>query len=220
MQDFDRTIISQFSNSPIICQVLANLNQYLDPDADLEAFYDLIWHLDTAQGYGLDVWGRIVGINRVLTVAIGDYFGFNEANDEVGFDQAQFYNGQPLTANYTLTDEAYLRLILAKAARNITNDSIPAINQILLNLFPGRGNCYVTDGPNSPADEWFGFNEATDATGFDQQPFGDYAPALPPNMSLVYTFEFVLEPFEITIVTTSGVLPTPVGVKATASYLS
>jgi hypothetical protein len=220
MRELDRTVISQYSNSPTIDQLVANLNEYISPEANLEAFYNLIWHLDTAVGYGLDVWGRIVGVNRVLRVAAGDYFGFNEATDALGFDQAPFYDGQPVTSNYRLNDQAYLRLILAKAARNITNGSIPAINQLLLNLFAGRGNCYVTDGPNSPADSFFGFNEATDATGFDQGPFGDFATPLPPNMSLVYVFEFVLEPFEIGIVTNSGVLPTPAGVKPSASYLS
>jgi hypothetical protein len=39
-------------------------------------------------------------------------------------------------------------LILAKAASNLTNGSIPAFNSILMNLFPNRGNIYVVDNQN------------------------------------------------------------------------
>src|SRR6266446_8680457 len=136
MRDFDKTIISQYSNSSILTQLITNLNTYIDPSADLEAFYTLIWNVDTAVGYGLDVWGRIVGINRVLQIASGSYFGWYEAQDRTGFNQSPFYNGQITTAAFSLTDEAFRRLIFAKAAANITDCSIPAINQILMNLFP------------------------------------------------------------------------------------
>jgi hypothetical protein len=222
MRDFDRTILSQFASSPTLVQLITNINSYIDPDANLEAFYENIWNIDTAVGYGLDVWGRIVGIGRVLEVPTGGYFGFAEATNLSAnpFGQAPFYSGQPTTSNFTLTDEAYRLLILAKAAANITDCSIPAINQILLALFPGRGNAYVTDGNNSISiGPYFGFQEAF-AQGFNQAPFGDFAdlPALPGNMTMVYTFAFPLQPYEVSIVF-SGVLPKPVGVLATATYV-
>ncbi len=40
----------------------------IDPTADLNAFYDLVWNVATAQGWGLDVWGRIVGVTRNLNI--------------------------------------------------------------------------------------------------------------------------------------------------------
>src|SRR5579871_5512746 len=67
--DYLQTIISQYANSPILTQLIANFDQYIDPTKNLDAFFDLIWNVDTAQGYGLDVWGRIVGVTRVLQVA-------------------------------------------------------------------------------------------------------------------------------------------------------
>lgn len=219
MQDFPKTIISQYATSHRLTKLITDLNEYIDPSVNLEAFYNLIWNLDTAVGYGLDVWGRIVGIGRVLTISTPDaYFGFDEAVDSAGFNQASFYSGQPTTHNYSLTDEAYRNLIYAKAAANITDCSIPAINTILRNLFPGRGNCYVTDGRNVPGIAYFGFNEAQDTAGFNQASFVDFAPALPGNMTMVYVFNFTLEPYEIAIVTNSGVLPKPTGVLASASY--
>lgn len=140
------TVISQYANSPTLLQLIANMDAYLDQTQNIDAFFDLIWNVDTAQGYGLDVWGRIVGVGRILQVSSAFYFGFTEAGIEARpFNQAPFYIGAPLTSNYALTDTAYRTLILAKALANICDGSIPAINQILLNLFPGRGDCYVVD---------------------------------------------------------------------------
>ncbi len=44
-----------------------------------------------------------------------------------------------------LTDDAYRILILTKALANIASTSSAAINQLLRNLFPGRGKAYVED---------------------------------------------------------------------------
>lgn len=180
--DYWRTIISQYANSPILTQLITDFFGYIDQTANMDAFFDLVWNIDTAQGWGLDVWGRIIGITRVLSVPLPDmYLGFHEAGDanEVGFNQAPWFAGQPVTSNFALSDSAYRVLLFAKALANISDGSIPAINQLLLNLFPNRGNCYVVDN-------------------------GD--------MSLTYKFEFFLAPFELAIVGSSGVLPTPCGV--------
>ena len=45
-------------------------------------------------------------------------------------------------------DTDYRRLILAKAATNISDGSIISTNEILLALFQGRGACYVSHGLN------------------------------------------------------------------------
>ncbi len=152
IEAFDRwrTIISQYANSPVITQLIANMDSYLDQTGNFDDFFDLVMNVDSAQGYGLDVWGRIVDVGRTLTVP-GDqqYLGFEEAGlSAQPFNQAPFFGGEQLNNNFVLTDSAYRVLILAKALANICDGSIPAINQILLNLFPHRGNCYVVDGRN------------------------------------------------------------------------
>lgn len=148
MFDYRQTIISQFANSAVLTQLIADFNDYIDQTNNFDAFFDLIWNVDTAQGYGLDVWGRIVGVTRTLQVQAGLYFGFAEAGGLTvsPFNQAPFFSGSTLTSNFQLSDDAFRVLIFAKALANISDGSIPAINQILLNLFPGRGNAYVTDG--------------------------------------------------------------------------
>jgi len=182
MQNYQQTIISQFAASPIICQLIANMNDYIDPTINLDSFYNNVWNVHTAIGYGLDVWGRIVGVNRVLNIPIGGkYLGFEEAGSVSAdpFNNSPFYTGEPITGNYVLTDDGFRTLILAKAFANICDGSIPSINQILLTLFPGQGNCYCTDGQ---------------------------------NMTMTYTFEFTLSPVDAAIVEQSGVLPRPCGV--------
>ncbi len=214
LADFDvwKTIISQYANSPILTQLIENIFEYLDQTRDIEAFFDLVMNLDTAQGYGLDVWGRIVGVNRVLQVQSGQWWDFAEAlPGSYTFGQAPYYSGASLTSNFRLSDQAYRALILAKAAANITDGSIPAINRILMALFPHRGNAYVTEGTQSA--EWFGFAESVNANGFNQASF--YTGAEISTMTMSYVFDFQLSPVELAIVQNSGVLPKPTGVAAT-----
>jgi Protein of unknown function (DUF2612). len=136
------TVLSQYANSPIITALVDLFAQWLDPQERFDRFYSLVWDIDTAQGYGLDVWGRILGVGRVLQVPVGEYLGFEQDAQAKPFGFGIFYSGSRLTNNVALTDDAYRTLLLAKAALNITNASAPAINTILLNLF-GQG--YVRD---------------------------------------------------------------------------
>ncbi len=136
------TVLSQYANSPILLQLIADYSAWLDPASRFDAFYSLVWDIDTAQGWGLDVWGRILGVGRVLQVPVGEYLGFESDADARPFGFGIFYRGHRATDNAILTDEAYRTLLLAKAALNITDSSSGAINQILLNLF---GDGYVRD---------------------------------------------------------------------------
>lgn len=253
--DWRQTILSQYADSDRITGLIETFFGAVDQTANFDAFYDRIWNLETAEGYGLDVWGRIVGINRVLQVANTQYFGFAEAGDALPFGDARFqgwsdhfgfaeagdaqpfgqapfgaqkvfagvdpnagggifYIGGQLTSNYALSDQAYRQLIYAKAAANITDGAIPSINRILLNIFPGRGNCYVQEG-SVPA--YFGFAESTNAQPFGQAPF--YTGQAVPYMAFSYVFRFALSPLDRAIVAQSGVLPKPVGVAASVVVL-
>jgi hypothetical protein len=147
MLAFQKTIISQFSDSPVLCQWIANLNTVLDPTFNLNNFFNQLWLIDSAVGYGLDMLGRRVGVSRVITITTGDFLGFTGLTGASGdsFNAGIWFSGGTISENFSLTDDSFRQLILAKAAANITNGSIPAINQILLTLFPGRGNAYVID---------------------------------------------------------------------------
>ena len=143
------TLYSQYAYSPIIVQLIDYFSQWIDANSSIDSFYDQTWNIDTAVGYGLDVWGRIVGVTRTIPGSPSKYFGFEEAGDLSAdpFNQSPFYSGQALTGNFTLSDDAFRQLILAKAAANIWDGSIMGLNLILRELFPGQV-CYVTDGLN------------------------------------------------------------------------
>jgi hypothetical protein len=151
-------IVSQYANSQAIDDLLLSFNSAMDQTENIESIFDLIWNIATAQGYGLDVLGRILNIKR--TIPIGgstSYLGFNEAGSFTGFGQGILYSGGTVTTNFTLVDQDYRTLLYAKAASNITDGSIPSVNQILLTLFPGRGACFVADGLNMSITYTFNF---------------------------------------------------------------
>ena len=157
MQNYIDTVLSQWGNSPNILALLESWNDSLDPGVNIDDFYAKVWDIDTAQGYGLDVWGRIVGVSRVVTVQTTiDAFGFEEATDAQPFGQEAFYSG-PVTENYSLSDDAFRALILVKALANLSNSSIQAYNTMLMQLFPGRGNAYVVDNKDMSANVVFEF---------------------------------------------------------------
>lgn len=184
--DIYETILSQYSNSPRLCTLIRSFAQALDPEAFYEAWYQNVLNPQTATGWGLDVWGRIVGVSRVLQITTAGYIGFEEArgsgtsNAVRQFNAGIWYRGQSTTSNYALTDDAFRRLVFAKAAANITDGSIISINAILMMLFADRGRTYVTDNR---------------------------------DMTMTYVFEFQPSPVDLAIVYRSGILPKPTGVQ-------
>ncbi|MCP1274822.1 DUF2612 domain-containing protein [Gluconobacter albidus] len=149
MENVNETILAQFANDPSINTIIEGFNQAVDPSGLIDLFYDQVFNPQTAIGWGLDVWGRIVGVGRVLNVAETGYIGFHEADDGTsvigGFGYGIFYGGQGSTSNFALTDDAFRTLIFAKAAANICDGSIASINAILMLLFSANGNIWVEE---------------------------------------------------------------------------
>jgi hypothetical protein len=146
MINVEQTIISQYKTSPTLVQLVKNMNQYLDPRADYDTFFNFVWNVNTAQGFGLDVWGKIVNVTRQLSIpgAVAN-FGFKEGLNYQPFGQSPLYAGPPGSTTYNLSDNAFRTLILVKALANISAMTSRSLNQLLQNLFAGRGRCYVTD---------------------------------------------------------------------------
>lgn len=155
--DWLSTVLSQYANSRTINNILQSFSLWFDETVNIDNFYDYVWNVDTAQGFGLDIWGRIVGIGRTWPIAVNtEYFQFDGGDGE-GFNLAPFWSGNVQTTNFTFSDDAYRRLILAKAYSNIIDCTIPSLNQLLANMFPGRGNCYVLDNADMSFTYYFGF---------------------------------------------------------------
>lgn len=115
-----------------------------------EEFLTTIWDISTAEDYGVDVWRKIVGVSRLLNVPQQTTnFGFDEAfisaadDSPKPFDEASFYEGLQLTTTVRLANDGYRKLILVKAMANITDCSIPSLNNALNYLFEGEGDAFV-----------------------------------------------------------------------------
>lgn len=117
MKNVEQTIISQYGNSATITKLIYNMNENLDPTADIDSFYNVVWNVDTAIGFGLDIWGEIVGISREIFT-------------------------DPVTY---LDDDAFRSLILLKALSNISIDSAPSVNQLLQNWLGPGARAYMQD---------------------------------------------------------------------------
>lgn len=172
----------QYAASPRIKQFVSYHTEYFSASW-VDEFYDVVWNVDTAQGFGLDIWGRIVGLEkgRVVTVHPGEYFGFKTATINQSwkpFGNGVFYDGNSGGQSYNLTDAAFRTLILTKAFTNISDLTTFNLNKMLQQIFQGRGRCYVKD-------------------------MG--------GMEIQYVFEFPLEPWERGIFNSDAV-PSPGGV--------
>lgn len=185
MLNVERTIISQFGQSTTLRALIESMNDSIDPRVDLDAFYTHFWNVDTATGEGLNVWGRIVGVSRLLRITTNDpIVGFDTGNvpyDWQTMSHGRFArNGEGSGGQaFELNDDAYRILILTKALANISATDARSLNRLLHNLFPNRGRVYVRD-------------------------LG--------QMRMQFVFNFALSPVERAIVSQSGVLPHPAGV--------
>jgi hypothetical protein len=114
--------------------LIKSFDAAIDPSANISAFLQYIWNVRTAVGYGLDVWGKIVGVSRVISTPSG---------------------------SITLDDADYQTLILVKAAANIGNVTIPTLNTLLRAIFAGSGLVYVQDNLNMTITYVFLFQPTT-----------------------------------------------------------
>ena len=151
-------VISQYANSPILLTILEDFCEAVDPWPIINEFYNLLWNVDTAVGYGLDVWGRIVGVTRTLEIPAGRFLGFVQQDGSTDpFNVSPFYNGITSNQNFELADDAFRLLILVKAFANISDGSVKSLNLLLRTLFPGEGNAYVTDNGDMSMTYTFNF---------------------------------------------------------------
>lgn len=183
--DITQTQLSQYANSPGLSALISSLGAAIDPTTNLTNFYNLVWNIDTAVGPGLDIWGRILGVTRYLTLpAPGPYFGFSNdgVNDFTGFGQAPFYGGPQSTETFRLGDPVFQQVLFAKAFANVCRCTAPVLNQLLRLLFADSGNAWVTDSG---------------------------------GMAMTYAFDFEPTPVQQAMVTQLGILPHPGGVSVT-----
>lgn len=142
--EWRETILSQYEHSPRIMGTARAMGDGLDTAPGIELFTREVMDIRTAGTWGLDVWGRILGISRTIVLS-GDDEVLGFAGSELQpFNVGTFYQPR-VTQAYTLGDDAYRLLLMLKAAANISDTSVPSLNRLLQFLFADRGNAYVLE---------------------------------------------------------------------------
>ena len=139
--DIAETVQSQYATSKRMRAVIDAFWQAINPKADIDLLYKKLVNPRTAEGYGLDVWGRIVAIGRSYLAVEDDtpYFGFDPPGDVVNprldnFGNAPFY--KQVLGKVRLGDTAFRTYVFLKALINISNSSLASLNQAVKLLFP------------------------------------------------------------------------------------
>ena len=129
----DATVQSQYAASPKIVALARGFAWLEDTQPDTELFYAAVFDIMTAYGWGLDNWGRILGMGRFLDYPGDDFLGFQFSQLQP-IDQAPFYNPGALQT-LRLDDASYRQLLLWKALANISAADAATLNDLLNRLF-------------------------------------------------------------------------------------
>ena len=139
--DIAETVQSQYATSKRMRAVIDAFWQAINPKSDIDMLYKKLVNPRTAEGWGLDVWGRIVAIGRSYLAVEDDtpYFGFDPPegvkNERLNsFGNAPFY--KQVMGKVRLADTMYRTYVFLKALINISNSSLASLNQAVKLLFP------------------------------------------------------------------------------------
>lgn len=142
------TVQSQYSASPTIKALVESARVRIAPDEDIALFYREIFDPETAEGVGLDIWGRIVGATRSIYIDNTDFFGFALS----GLDPlniSPFYNEAGASGEYRMNDIAFRTMIFYKAMANISTETMEDINALLndlmANIHGNTARCFVLE---------------------------------------------------------------------------
>lgn len=139
------TLLAQYTNTLRLQPIVKAFSDAFNVIGNVEAFYNNVYNIETCGTFGLNIWGRIVGVSRLLNLPITeDFFGFQKSGNP--FNQSPFYNGQALRGNYYVNNTVYRRLIKAKALLNLWDGTTYEQNKIINLIFSGyKGNIYVRE---------------------------------------------------------------------------
>lgn len=145
MKNIKDTIMSQYANSPRLLKMIGGLNDAIDSSDFQDGFFEYVYRLSTARGFGLDIWARKVGVSRFAPIANPDAktWGFDPADQP--FNTYPFSDGGAYSS-YKLPDDQLRALIIIKAAKNLLNATALNINKFLLTVFDGRKAYYKITG--------------------------------------------------------------------------
>lgn len=120
-------MLAQYANSPTIVKLVTGINEQLNNAKTIEDWYRLVFNLKTAQGYGLDIWGKILNQSRRFK-----YIDENEQEQEIYLQGAQTIGGVSYTADQI--EEKYRMILFFRSFSYVGNCTLQSLNT-MLNFF-------------------------------------------------------------------------------------
>lgn len=125
-------MISQYANSPKFVALVEGLRGIFSNAKLISDWFNVVYNIKTAQGFGLDIWGKILNQGR----------NFTYTNESTGV-QTDYYLEGELTVDGTYfsaeqVEELYRKVLFMKAMSLITNATEKSLNELLQFYFEGR----------------------------------------------------------------------------------
>lgn len=125
-------MLSQYANSPKYVAIYNGLCEIFSNAKTMEDWYNVVFNLKTASGYGLDIWGKILNQGRQFSY------------EEGGVTQYVFLGGEQtidgITYSAEYMEEMYRMALFLKALTYITNCTLASLNSLLQYYFRDRIN--------------------------------------------------------------------------------
>lgn len=130
-------MISQYANSPKFVALVNSLRAVFSNSGLIKDWFNVVYNIKTAKGFGLDIWGKILNQGR----------NFTYTNPKTGVKTDYYLQGELTIDGTNFTAEqienTYRTVLLMKALSYITNATGKSLNDLLQFYFQDRGKMYV-----------------------------------------------------------------------------
>lgn len=158
MTDLSKALLWRHNDAVKLQSLIANKQAFYDKH--VTQFFDDwqrdVFNLDTANDFGLTVWGIILGfpisVNTTDPAPINGSFGFGEFRKNFG---SQF---APADETLSLTTEIARIVLKLRFYGIVTRATIPECTAIVKEVFKDYGDCYCLDGLNMTIRYVFNFD--------------------------------------------------------------
>lgn len=158
MTDLTKALLWRHNDAVNLQALIANKQAFYDKHAT-EFFDDWkrdVFNLDTANDFGLTVWGIILGfpvsVNTAEPAPVNGSFGFGEFRKNFGHQFA------PSDETLSLTTDIARIVLKLRFYGLVTRATIPECTAIVREVFKDYGDCYCLDGLNMTIRYVFNFN--------------------------------------------------------------
>lgn len=130
-------MLSQYANSPKYVTLYNGFTDLFNNASTIEDWFNVVYNINTAEGFGLDMWGKILNQGRQFSyddngTTVNVYLGGEQTIDGITYDAEYMEN-------------MYRTVLFLRALSNVTNCTIASLNNLLQFYYKNRGGVYVLE---------------------------------------------------------------------------